>query len=99
MKRIVSKEQTEVTLLNELSDNSIVGIQWGDNKSMLVRTVNGYNDTEYRSLGNSEPLPKLLNTWYKPTVKEYVERAFEQGSHVEAYEFDSVKELFKWLSK
>jgi hypothetical protein len=100
MKKIVTKvPELKITLLDELSRNSPIGIKWGTSKSMAVETIDEDNNLRYQSLDNAYITPNLLNTWNAPTVKEYVERCLNQGGHVEAYEFSNIKELFKWMSE
>lgn len=94
MKQIVSKVQTEVVHINEISDHSNIGIQWGDgSKAMVVRTLKGLV-----SINNTQS-PNTLNTWEADSAKEYIERVERQTGNVIAFKFDTVKELYTWMGK
>ena len=95
MKRIIIKDEETVTL-NNISDGSIVGVQWEDgSKGMIVNTPEGFCSITNRSR------PNILNVWYTKTAREYVERSSKQGNNTnsKAFVFDTVTELYEWMSK
>ena len=95
MKRIVI-EQTEIVTLNDISDASIVGMQWEDgSKGMIISTPEGFCSVTNRSR------PNTWNVWYTKTAREYVERSSKQGNNTnsKAFVFDTVTELYEWMSK
>jgi len=95
MKRIVIKDEETVTL-NNISDGSIVGVQWEDgSKGMIVNTPEGFCSVTNRGR------PNTWNVWYTKTAREYVERSSKQGNNTnsKAFVFDTVTELYEWMSK
>lgn len=88
MKKVT--QQTETVSIDNITNDSIVGIDWGAYKSQIVQT-----DIEtFTALNNGS----TVYTWSKPTKKEYVETALNKGERIKAYVFDTYKELYKWLS-
>jgi hypothetical protein len=96
MRRVILKDRECEINFEDLTDKSFVGIQWEDGKKcMIVDTREGYC-----SISNDQHYPNTWNVWYSPTVKEYVKNALNQGNNTksQAFVFNDVKELFKWMS-
>jgi hypothetical protein len=95
MKRIIHVNEDVVSLHN-ISDSSIVGIQWqrGD-RAMIISTADGFC-----ALSNRHK-PNLWNVWYAESTQEYIERALKQGNNTKskAFVFDTTYELYKWMSE
>jgi hypothetical protein len=95
MKRIIHVNEDVVSLYN-ISDSSIVGIQWqrGD-RAMIISTADGFC-----ALSNRHK-PNLWNVWYAESTQEYIERALKQGNNTKskAFVFDTTYELYKWMSE
>lgn len=95
MRRVILKNRECEINFEDITDKSFVGIQWEDGKKcMIIDTREGYcsiSDDHY---------PNIWNVWYAPTVKEYVKNALTQGNNTksQAFVFNDVKELFKWMS-
>jgi hypothetical protein len=94
MKRVIKEVEKNVVSISDIDNSSIVGIDWGTSKSMVIQE--DYN--VFTSLGNN-CRPNLLNVWERRTQFEYVESAMAQGGYVKVYVFDNIKELFNWMSK
>ena len=95
MKRVILKGRECVINFEDLTDKSFVGIQWEDGKKcMIIDTREGYCSI------SDDYYPNVWNVWYAPTVKEYVKNALTQGNNTksQAFVFNDVKELFKWMS-
>lgn len=99
MKKIVTaKEQISI---NEIQDGDFIGIDWKDtsrnsehNRSVVVRTNDGFASIRFDVC-----MPDLRNVWLTPSAQEYIERALKQRAEVEAYKFNSSKELLNWLNE
>jgi hypothetical protein len=97
MRRVILKNRECEINFEDLTDKSFVGIQWEDGKKcMIVDTREGYC-----SISNDQHYPNTWNVWYSPTVKEYVKNALTQGNNTksQAFVFEDVKGLFKWMSE
>jgi hypothetical protein len=95
MKRVILKQQLSEINIDELTKD-FVGVQWNDDKKyMIISTEKGYC-----SMPNDH-YPNVCGVWYAPTVKEYVKRASTKcdDTNFQAFAFDDVKELFKWMSE
>ena len=95
MKRIIHVDEEVVSLYN-ITDNSIVGVQWQDGcKGMITNTPDGFC-----SIGNKYK-PNTWNVWYAKTIQEYIERSLKQGNNTnsKAFVFETVSELYEWMSK
>jgi len=96
MRRVILKQRPSEINFEDLTNRSFVGIQWEDGKKcMIIDTKEGYC-----SIANNH-FPNTCNVWYAPTLKEYVKRALNQGNNTnsQAFVFDEIKELFKWISE
>jgi len=96
MKRVILKNRECVINFEDLTDKSFVGILWEDGKKcMIIDTKEGYCSI------CDDYYPNTLYVWYAPTVKEYVKKALNQGNNTksQAFVFEDVKELFKWMSE
>ena len=93
MKKIVESIDFEtITEINYIEDNSIVAIKWGDGAASIVAQAKdelfyglSYNNFDSRC------------SWGRSSKKEYVKAALNQKG-TEAFEFNSYKELYKWLA-
>lgn len=95
MRKIVLKQE-ETQLIDSIMDRDNVGILWeGGTKSMVLETEQGYCaiDNQYN--------PCILSVWYEESTKKYVKRALAQGYNTnhQAFIFDTVAELYKWMSE
>ena len=94
MKKIVKRLDFEtITEVAYITNSSIVAIKWSDSAvSIPIQSESeAFHGVSYKGLS-------LLNTWMRPSKKEYVEAALNQ-SGAKAFEFDSYKELYEWLAK
>lgn len=95
MKRII-KEDREVVSLYDISNTSIVGIQWesGD-KGFIIHTPEGFCSVSNRNR------PNIFNVWYAESAQEYIRRCLNQGNNTnsKAYVFNDQLELYEWMSK
>jgi len=95
MKRIIVGSEEVVSLYN-ISNTSIVGIQWQDGtKGMIIDTKDGFCSVSNRCRPNTH------NVWYADSVQEYIERSLKQGNNQnsKAFVFETVLELYKWMSE
>lgn len=95
MRKIVLKQE-ETQLIDSIMDRDNIGILWEDGtKSMVLETEQGYCaiDNQYN--------PCILSVWYEESTKKYVKRALAQGNNTnsQAFIFDTVAELYKWMSE
>lgn len=74
-----------------IDDNSIVGILIDGKKSFILETKDGFSGIKQDSLS-------LKHSWSRNTVSEYVSELNKNNS-VDFFVFDSIKELYKWLSE
>jgi len=96
MRRVILKQRESEINFEDLTNKSFVGIQWEDGKKcMIIDTKEGYCSIA------DDHYPNTWNVWYAPTVKEYVKRSLNQGNNTksQAFVFEDVKELFKWMSE
>ena len=92
MKKVVST-QTETISIDQITNDSIIGIDWGgDNKRSIVIQV---SDRVYTSISNHRI--NLTNNWNRSSVMEYIKGAMQRG--VEVYQFDTIKDCLKWMSE
>jgi len=97
MKKIVSNQENTV-LIDNINDDDIVGIKWGFSltKSIIINTNEGFV-----GIGNDEDELTTTGCWSRSTKKEYVKSALAQANEGvnQAFIFNSVSELFKWMSE
>jgi glycosidase len=94
MRKVLTEKVLE-TYIDEITNDTIVGIDWGSGtKCMVIKDHEG----NYRALGNSKADFNLSSPRYRKSVIEYVKSALEQKGST-AFVFDSAKELFEWMSK
>lgn len=95
MKRIIIGTE-EIVSLSNISNTSILGIQWEDgSKGMIVYTTEGFCSISNRNR------PNTWNVWYAGSAQEYIEKCLKQGNNTnsKAFVFETVLELYKWMSK
>lgn len=90
MKKVVFNTNPDIIKIEDISNDSIVGIQWlsGIRTMVMKRNKNDY-------IGASDN--NIQCSWSGESVKDYVMKAKSKGA--EAYVFSNVKELFKWMSE
>lgn len=89
MKKLILEESpTDVVFINQISDDSIIGVLGSFGKYYIARSPSGFFGTMPFSLYQDAP-------WYKKTLKEYVEEAVGTDFYV----FKSEQELFNWLKQ
>lgn len=92
MKKVVKNQQSDVINLSDVTDESIVGIQWSDeSKSFLIKL----ESKKFAACGHSHLY--LGNAWHRPSVKEYLEDVIVAGAT--PFVFDTLKELYQWMAK
>lgn len=74
----------------EISNNSFVGVDFGNEKVAIIRSARN----EY--VGMTKDLD-AENSWEASTVRDYAERALE-FKESKIYLFDNAKELLTWLT-
>lgn len=88
MKKVT--QQTETISIDNITNDSIVGIDWGAYKYQVIQL----GTETFIALNNGS----TVSSWSRPTKKEYIETALNKGERIRAYVFDTYKELYKWLS-
>lgn len=99
MKKVIIKEEDlEFVILEEITNNSIVGIKFKNGeKCMLTFFKNLFEESGFGSIGLRERSSRL-NQWVGDSKKAYVEETCKvQGS--EAFVFKTHEELFNWLKE
>lgn len=87
MKKVILKERIEEVYLSDLNDDSIVGIVFeNDSKGVLIYTPEGFCSTSDLN---------IYNKWFRDTKKQYL----KDLEHKETYQFDTMKDLYKWLGE
>ena len=86
MRKVILENKKEEVYLSDLNEDSIVGVQTSICKFVMSRTKNGYEWIGEINLSSNE------KSQYK-TIKEACH------GNSEVYQFDTMKELFKWLSE
>ena len=93
MKKVLVQDASNVIDLSQVTNDSIVGIKWRTKrKNFIVKLKN----ESFVSIGGSDL--DVANSWSEQSVKQYIKRAFE-GQEAEAFVFDTLKELYRWLSE
>jgi len=95
MRKIVLKQE-ETQFIDSIMDRDNVGILWEDGtKSMVLKTEQGYCAIDNRCN------PCTLSVWYEESIQKYIKRALAQGGNTnsQAFIFDTVSELYKWMSE
>lgn len=92
MKKLNLNPEPIKTIINisELKKNSIVGIQWEENKAIVMKNSKGYFAITNNQID-------LTSCFFEPKIKDYLKRASKDIKEV--YVFDSVKECLKWMSE
>lgn len=95
MKKVVRDYKVlDVIDISEITNESIVGIKWEEEgKSIVLPT----SETEFAGFSFLDDY--VPGKWKTPSKKEYVLKALKQGKNVEAFVFDTPKELAKWFSE
>lgn len=87
MKKVVFENQETINV-NRLRDNSLVGILFLNEKSVIAKNSLGF-------FAYSKDELDFTGRWYKKTLLEYVQ-SFENPKEV--FLFDTKEELFIWLN-
>jgi len=91
MRKLALEDKKELRL-SDLNDNSIVGIKFYAGKNYIIQERSG----EFISLNVNENSISG-STFSEPTLLDYVKRIKKQDPEI--YVFDTMKELFKWMSE
>lgn len=95
MKKVINTpEEITTILLDNINDESIVGVQWSSNpgeKSWVIEI----NSDEYCGLRIGTKT--LCYRWTSPSVKSYCAEALRMLAEV--FVFDTEAELIEWLKK
>jgi pyridoxine 5'-phosphate synthase PdxJ len=94
MYKIVQQLNLKEISLSSITNDSYIGIEWSNNNKCKVVTI---DSGTYASMNLKDT--DLRAKWTKSSVESYVKSSLEQGSHVNAYKFDSEEELLEWLLK
>lgn len=92
MRKIITdkKPATEqLFYLEDVIDSDIIGIKYDTRKLVVIKSKEGYT-------GLANDLLRIDTNWHAPTIQKYI-KDFPGYSGV--YKFDTVKELYKWLSE
>lgn len=91
MKKVVST-QTETISIDQITNDSIIGIDWGggNRRSVVIQT----NNRTYTTLSNRNL--NLVNNWTDSSIEGYTRGAMQRGGEV--YQFDTIKDCLKWMS-
>lgn len=89
MKKIILEENKDQVYLSDLNDDSIVGVVFEENtKGFLFKSEKGFT-----AICNDEI--DISENWYASTIEEYVSDDVVK----QAYQFKTMKGLFKWLAE
>ena len=94
MKKVLFRADKNTINVENINSESFVGIVWKNDKSIVVKTTEGYT-----SLSNSTI---DLSTYYSSsssTLRNYVDKVKGDSHFKEAVVFESYKELLTWFSK
>jgi hypothetical protein len=96
MKKIVFKVEEVVANIKEINNKSFVGILWKDkDKSIVVRLPND----DFTCLHNSNPVITSIAA-QRSTKNELVNDIAKSDNYfVEAFVFETYKELLTWFAK
>lgn len=90
MKKVILNEnKKDKVYLKDLDNDNIVGILWEDKeKTTCIKFENSFFEVD-----NFQNTAKKLN---EKDIQRYIKGS---DSIIEVYVFDTMKELFKWLSE
>ena len=90
-KVIIHPEQTQTILIDSITNDSIVGIEWYNKaKSWIVET--DLKEFKGIKIGSNS----VLDKWHRNSKKEYCVNAMTQRN-TNVFVFDTADELVKWL--
>jgi len=89
-KLILREEETNIIFLNQIDQNSIVGIKWGEVKSIIMHDKRGY----FSVANDSCDLDAI---YFGDDLKKYIARANNQKALF--FVFENIKECLKWMSE
>jgi hypothetical protein len=90
MKKIVL-DASELINIADISDHANVGIRWEDgNKCFVIQANHGFYGVD-TSLD-------INGSWKRESIQEYIKNALKQTGS-QAFCFNKVSELFKWMSE
>ena len=94
MKKVIIKQDEQVILLEDITDDMIICIydKLENEKVFLLK------DDKGKSFGMSLRHITTANKWRKDTHKDYVKEFFNMGN-CEVFVLDSPEELSKWLAE
>ena len=94
MKKVIIKQDEQVILLEDITDDMIVCIydRLEDERVFLLK------DDKGKSFVMSLRQMTIANKWRKDTHKDYVKEFFNMGN-CEVFVLDSPEELAKWLAE
>ena len=92
MKKVINKQNEQVILLEDITDDMIVGVLWESGvKSFLIKDYDG--NTVSLELNERT----TVCNWSKPSHREYVKNSGFDAKSI--FVFDSPKELAQWLAE
>ena len=90
MKKVIERQSEGVIYLDQITDKHIVGISFPDGEKVMVI------QNEIGFIGISTKDKNLIDCVKRNSKIEYINRYNEEK---EVFVFDSMKEIYKWLSE
>lgn len=91
MRKLVIGDDKKTITLDEINNESLVGVDYGDEKVIVVNTIEGYVGVE-KDLDSTE-------SWSETSIQKYVNFATKRSGATEVFVFENHKEMFDWLIK
>ena len=92
MKKVVKNQQCDVINLSDVTNESIVGVQWKDGeKSFIVKL----KSEKFAACGSTDLC--LGDAWHRTSVEKYLEKTISMGAT--PFVFDTLKELYQWMAE
>tara|TARA_R110000782_G_scaffold178772_2_gene269618 strand:+ start:157 stop:441 length:285 start_codon:yes stop_codon:yes gene_type:complete len=92
MKQVIIRESINTIDIEDLKDNSVIGVQWGkEHKMYVVKTNQGYCITQLVE-------QSLKFQVFFQTKQELIEHTLK-GKADKVFVFENTKELLNWLQE
>jgi hypothetical protein len=92
-KLVVLKQKNDVIDLSQITDKSIVGIEWeSSSKSFIIQI----KSNRYAGTGSIDL--SVNGVWETETKMDYIEKAITQ-QNADCFVFNTLKELYEWLAE
>jgi len=90
MKKVMFELKEKINV-NDLNDNSLVGIIWSSHKKTIITKV----CNKFISISKNDY--DLKSSWFKDSIKEYVIQANLNNTDIEVFVFSTRSEMENWL--